>query len=43
MTLNGMIIESVAYNSTKKTLTIGGLQNMTTSGAWASEWALSWM
>lgn len=43
VTLNGMSVGSgVAYNSTSKVLKVTGLQNMTTLGAWAQDWVLSW-
>lgn len=43
VTLNGMSVGSgVNYNSTSKVLKITGLQNATSSGAWASDWVLSW-
>lgn len=43
VTLNGKLISSgVNYNSTSKVLSVVGLQNSTSSGAWASDWILSW-
>ncbi|KAF2170137.1 glycoside hydrolase family 31 protein [Zasmidium cellare ATCC 36951] len=43
VTLNGMSINSgLSYNSTSKVLSLKGLQNVTSSGAWASDWTLKW-
>lgn len=43
VTLNGVKISSgVDYNSTSKVLAVTGLQNATSSGAWAQDWVLSW-
>ena len=45
ITLNGMSLpsESVLHNDTRKTVVVSGLQNMTSSGAWSSDWVLLWM
>lgn len=43
ITLNGMsVVSGVSYNATSKVLKVTGLQNMTSSGAWAQDWTLSW-
>ncbi|GAB7356060.1 hypothetical protein MBLNU459_g6677t1 [Dothideomycetes sp. NU459] len=43
VTLNGKVIASgVDYNSTSQLLKVTGLQSETCSGAWASDWVLSW-
>lgn len=43
VTLNGQKVSSgVAYNSTSKVLSVKGLQSVTSEGAWASDWILSW-
>jgi len=43
VTLNGQAVTNgVAYNSTSKVLSIKGLQNSTSEGAWAQDWILSW-
>ncbi|KAF1347526.1 glycosyl hydrolases family 31-domain-containing protein [Delphinella strobiligena] len=43
VTLNGVKISSgVDYNSTSKVLAVTGLQNATSSSAWAQDWVLSW-
>lgn len=43
VSLNGMKISSgVSYNSTSKVLSLKGLQNATSMGAWSSDWRLSW-
>ncbi|SMY23307.1 unnamed protein product [Zymoseptoria tritici ST99CH_1A5] len=43
VTLNGQNVASgVAYNSTSKVLAVTGLQNLTSEGAWASDWTLTW-
>ncbi|KAJ9211489.1 CAZyme family GH31 [Paecilomyces variotii] len=44
VTFNGAAVPraSVAYNSTSKTLFVGGLQDFTKTGAWADKWVLKW-
>lgn len=43
VTLNGMSISSnMKYNSTSKVLSLKGLQDATSDGAWASDWTLKW-
>lgn len=43
VSLNGMKINSgVSYNSTSKVLSLKGLQNATSMGAWSSDWKLTW-
>nr|POE97756.1 alpha-glucosidase [Quercus suber] len=43
VTLNGEhIAHGVDYNATSKVLTIKGLEECTSSGAWAQVWTLSW-
>ena len=32
-----------AYNGTSKVLSVVGLNKLTSSGAWSSDWALTWM
>ena len=41
VTLNGQSV-SASYNSTNKVATVTGLQNLTSGGAWASDWVLKW-
>lgn len=41
--LNGETVSSgVGYNSTSMVLSVKGLESITSSGAWASDWTLSW-
>ncbi|KAK4551864.1 hypothetical protein LTR86_010860 [Recurvomyces mirabilis] len=43
VTLNGEALSNgVSYNSTSKVLSVRGLQNSTSQGAWAADWVLSW-
>jgi alpha-glucosidase len=43
VSLNGQVIASgVDYNATSKVLKVTGLQNATSSGAWAKDWVLEW-
>jgi len=43
VTLNGVKLASgVNWSNSTKVLRVTGLQNATTGGAWASDWALSW-
>lgn len=43
VTLNGAKLSSGwTYNSTSQVLDIKGLMNMTSAGAWASDWVLKW-
>lgn len=43
VSLNGAQVTSeCSYNSTSKVLSLKGLQNCTSSGAWASDWTLTW-
>lgn len=43
VSLNGNVLHSgVNYNSTSKILKVTGLQNATSSGAWAQDWMLQW-
>ena len=44
VTLNGMSIPSsgVDYSAKAKALTVTGLSNATTGGAWSQEWVLRW-
>ncbi|CAK1357391.1 Alpha-glucosidase [Cercospora beticola] len=43
VTLNGQAVSSgVTYNSTSKVLSLVGLENLTTEGAWKNDWALTW-
>lgn len=39
---NQTVTSGVSYNSTTKVLKVLGLQNSTSSGAWSSDWVLSW-
>lgn len=40
---NGQTVSSgVSYNGTSKVLAVTGLQNMTSGGAWAQDWTLTW-
>lgn len=41
--LNGAEVKSgVSYNGTSRVLSVKGLQSLTSKGAWAQDWALSW-
>lgn len=41
--LNGQTVgQGFSYNSTSKVLAVTGLQNATSSGAWAKDWTLTW-
>ncbi|KXS96637.1 hypothetical protein AC578_6907 [Pseudocercospora eumusae] len=42
VSLNGKTVSGVNYNSTSKALSVTGLQNATTEGAWANDWTLTW-
>jgi alpha-glucosidase len=43
VSLNGMVLTGgVAYNETSKVLKISGLQDATSTGAWAKDWVLEW-
>ena len=44
VTLNGLSVDSsqISYNETSQALTISGLQNATSAGAWANDWVLNW-
>jgi len=43
VSLNGQaLVSGVVYNSTSKVLKVTGLQNATSSGAWAKDWVLEW-
>lgn len=41
ITLDGVPVTSF-YNTTSKVISITGLQNMTSKGAWNNDWTLSW-
>ncbi|USW49247.1 Putative glycoside hydrolase family 31, galactose mutarotase-like domain superfamily [Septoria linicola] len=40
--LNGQNVSTSTYNSTSKVLSVTGLQNLTSEGAWKSDWTLTW-
>ncbi|MCJ1378847.1 hypothetical protein MMC17_001946 [Xylographa soralifera] len=44
VTLNGTPVgeSDVSYNATSRVLVVGGLQSITTQGAWAQDWVLGW-
>jgi len=42
VTLNGQALSGFNYNFTTKVLKVTGLQNATSSGAWANDWVLQW-
>lgn len=44
VSLNGMTVpaEGVKYNETTKALSVTGLREMTSEGAWKNEWVLQW-
>lgn len=42
VSLNGQMVNNVAYNSTSKVVSITGLQNLTSTGAWQADWVLKW-
>ena len=43
VSLNGETVsDGVAYNGTSKVLSLKGLQSLTSSGAWADDWVLTW-
>ena len=44
VSLNGMAVpsSSVDYNETSKALVVTGLNNMTSGGAYNSDWVLKW-
>ena len=43
VSLDGMAISSgVSYDQSKKMLSITNLNNVTSKGAWASDWELKW-
>ena len=43
VSLNGVAVGAgVSYNATSRVLKVVGLQNVTSSGAWAQDWVLSW-
>lgn len=44
VSFNGQTLQSgVSYNGTSKVLAVTGLQNSTSEGAWANDWALTWV
>ncbi len=44
VSLNGMAVpsSSVNYNRSSKALTVTGLNNATSAGAWSKDWVLRW-
>lgn len=44
VSLNGMAVagSSVQYNQLSKALTVTGLNNATSAGAWSADWVLRW-
>ena len=42
ITLNGKDVGGGVYNATGKTFFIGNLDSVTSSGAWAADWSLSY-
>ena len=44
VSLNGMAVPSsgVSYNMSSKALTVTGLNNATSAGAWSKDWVLRW-
>ena len=44
ISLNGMAVpgSSVKYNESSKALTVTGLNNATSAGAWSEDWVLRW-
>ncbi|KAH8690762.1 putative alpha-glucosidase AgdA [Talaromyces proteolyticus] len=44
VTLNGKPVSksSVSYNATSQVLLVNGLQDLTSAGAWSSDWTLKW-
>ena len=44
VSLNGMAIpdSSFSYNGSSKALTVTGLRNATSAGAWSRDWVLRW-
>jgi alpha-glucosidase len=43
VSLNGQnVTNGVSYNGTSKVLAVTGLQNLTSAGAWAGDWTLTW-
>lgn len=44
VSLNGMAVggSSVNYNASSKALTVTGLNNATSAGAWSKDWVLRW-
>ena len=45
VSFNGMPVAAscVKYDATSKVLSLTGLGNLTSSGAWSADWELSWM
>lgn len=41
-TFNGQELQNVAYDSETQVVKITGLRNLTSSGAWAQDWTLTW-
>ena len=42
VTLNGATISTTTYNSTSQVLSVTGLRNATSAGAWSQDWVLRW-
>lgn len=44
VSLNGMAIpgSSFVYNESSRALTVTGLKNVTSAGAWSKDWVLRW-
>lgn len=44
VSLNGITVpgSSVSYNESSKALTVTGLNNVTSAGAWSRDWVLRW-
>jgi alpha-glucosidase len=42
VTLNGKSLSPIIFNETTGSLSVTGLQNATSGGAWQSDWNLSW-
>ena len=44
VSLNGIAVRgsSVNYNESSKALTVTGLNNATSAGAWSKDWVLRW-
>ena len=42
VTLNGVSVSATKYNSTSQVLSVTGLRNATSTGAWSTDWVLRW-